>query len=333
MGRDSQSSPGPHCDRREFLRLAAGGTLAASGVWACGGNDGTGLGDDGGGDGPAPWLAYVLINEWDDRAVLRGVFVDPPGDMPTVMIGGLEAAIVTWNKSEIVCDHLPPSGPGAAGDVFVLVGGRKSNVRQITEWTIAMRYKFTLESLAGLKIEGPIYLRFRADVAEYRDTPQGPLRKPTRGAVATQDSEASLTASGEVQTDGDCLVSWQGQADFVSIAAGPNLPRQLAACFKVDAGTRTGAIGLAFGAVPPAPFVMVVRCPGSGDLTGEIAVTFGPLDGTDIFPSPDPGRPDMGPFAAIQLDFATDYRIPAGVRQDEVMRLEWDAARPAFPPA
>ncbi|HET9292846.1 MAG TPA: IPT/TIG domain-containing protein [Gemmatimonadales bacterium] len=331
MGPDSQSSPGPRYDRREFLRLAAGGVLAASGVWACGGNDSTGLGDDGGGDETAPWLAYVLINEYDDQAVLRGVFVDPPGDMPTVMIGGLEAAIVTWNKSEIVCD-LPPSGSGAAGDVFVLVAGRKSNVRQITEWTVPMRYKFAFASLPGLQVDGPVYLRFRADVGEYRDTPQGTLRKPTRGAVATRDSEAPLTASGQVPTDSDCFVSWQGQADFVSVANGPGLDRILAAWLKVDGGTRTGALGLGLGVLPPMPFVMVVECPESTS-TVDLAVTFGLLDGAETFPSPDPSRPDVGPFAAIQIDFGPDYGIPAGVRQDEVMRLEWDAAQPAFPPA
>lgn len=321
----------PQCDRREFLRLATGGVLVASGVWACGGNDSTGPGDNGG-DGPAPWLAFVLINEHDDHAVLRGEFVDPPGDVPTVMIGGLQAAVVAWSRSEIVCD-LPRSGPGAAGDVFVLVRGRKSNVRQITEWTIPMGYRFTLESLPGLKVDGPVSLRFRADVGEYRDTPQGTLRKPTWGAIATRDSHTHLTASGQVRTDGDCLVSWRGEADFPAAGYEPLLDRGLAAWLKVDAGTGTGALGLGLGAFPPMPFVMVVQCPGADDLTGELAVTFGLLDGAETFPSPDPSRPDVGPFAAIQIDFEPDYRIPAGSRQDDVMRLEWDAVQPAFPPA
>lgn len=103
---------------------------------------------------------------------------------------------------------------------------------------------------------------------------------------------------------------------------------------------------------PPHPFISRVDCEAWTDQDGnfhpattsdtDFGVTLGELHGGDTFPDPgeDPLRPDV-PLNAIQIDMPRDgmgnstFRIPAGVIEGlvaGVMRLEWTAVNPVFPP-
>src|ERR1051325_9715795 len=120
----------------------------------------------------APSLAYVLISEVEDQAILNGIFGTPPEDKRHVMIAGSDAAIVSWDPRQIVCS-LARAGSGSAGGVQVIVNGLKSNIRQITRWTVNGTYKWTEQGSAHV-VDGTLKLIFRADVnGTYKWTEQG----------------------------------------------------------------------------------------------------------------------------------------------------------------
>jgi hypothetical protein len=284
----------------------------------------------------APSIQFVLINESADQAILKGIFGKPPPGERAVLIGGLEAAVVSWEKEEIVCT-LPRSGTGSAGDVEVWVRGHKSNVRRITEWNIPMRFAFKDPDHPPLKVSGDVFLRFRADVGDYRShTHEAPFQ-PIVGAVATRDSSASLMGSGSAVID-ECTVSWLGEYEFPASGFGDPFASALVARFRVDTETKKGAVGLALLALPPVPLPFTIRsvCPdGSGEV--KITVAFGELFGEELFPDPgnDPDRPEV-PLPAVQISFdPANYSFPGGAFEDittGLVRLEWDPVMPNFPP-
>ena len=307
-------------ERREFLRLAASGALAASGVIGCG-SAGTGN-DDGQDNDEELFLEYVGINEYDREAFLYGTFGTPPLNERSVRIGGLDATVKDWGPSVIKCE-LPLSGAGSAGDVRVRGREAASNIRRITEWEIPMRYRFRNPVHPDdLRVQGDFSVRFRADVGAYS--------VPVRAAVATSDLRATLTASG-TKEDSNCTHNWIGQEDFFPETE-PARPYKLIARLRVDTATRKGNIGLGWGAPVP-PFTLLLHCP-EGDFTLPFMVTFGQLSGQVDFPSPDPSRPPT-PLFAVQVNFGPNYQIPAGSAGQEtvgLISLEWDAVDAQFPP-
>jgi hypothetical protein len=125
-----------------------------------------------------PSIKELLVNEWDEKLILKGYFGSTVGK---VTVGSRELGGCTWKHDEIVCS-LPRTGAGSSGDVFVEVEGglgrpRKSNIHQLTEWNIPLKYSWEpYAGVEGLKIEGTGKLRFRADVGSYRLKPG--LRQP-----------------------------------------------------------------------------------------------------------------------------------------------------------
>lgn len=283
----------------------------------------------------APTIAYVLINEADDEAVLYGVFGNPPANSRSVLIG-IEATVNSWTNGEIHCE-LPRTGTGSAGNVEVWVRGHKSNVRRITEWNVPIQYTWKNTSLSGPTVAGPITLRFRADVGDYRDFPGIPPLKPERWALATRDSIASLTGSG-TGVDGGCTHTWSGQRDFpASGFPGGPIESLIAARFKVDTVTNTGAIGLALGAAT-SPYTMTIVCPPEGSTSEDFMVALGLLDGVQGFhsPNPDPNDPEV-PLPAVNITFGPDYTIPARDFVDNnasplQIQLSWSDVVPFAPP-
>jgi hypothetical protein len=283
----------------------------------------------------APSIERVLISETTDQAILKGIFGSPPANERAVMIGGIEAMVDSWAEDEILC-RLPRTGAGSAGDVFVMVRAHKSNVRRITEWNIPMDFEFRDPDRPILKVSGPIFVRFRADVGEYREIPHDPPeRLPVRAAIATRESSADFTGTGTwADDDGECVYTWEGHETFPASGYGTLFPPFLLARFKVDPITKKGAIGLALAAFLP-PFTIKSVCGGSA-AEQAFVVGLGELYGEDTFPDPleRPAFPDV-PIFAIERDFGPNYEIPAGVVEDlstGVMRLEWDAVTPNFPP-
>jgi hypothetical protein len=300
----------------------------------------------------APSIKYVLINEVQDRAVLKGIFGSkPPDSERKVTIGGQPSDVIDWQENEITCE-LKPSGLGSAGDVQVIVRVHKSNVRLITEWNIPMTCTFWPNHDSPLKVTGQVFARFRADVGTYRDEAHDAPIKPRRAAIATRDSDADLIASGVEVVDAHCKAFWENQQVFPAYFFSGIPNRVLVARFKVDAATSKAAIGLDLAGFPPHPFTVRGECEAWTDQDGnfhaatsssdDFTVPLGELYGQDWFPDPagDPLRPDV-PLNAIQIDMPMDahgnstFRIPAGVIEDlaaGVMRLEWTAVNPLYPP-
>jgi hypothetical protein len=63
-------------------------------------------------------------------------------------------------------------------------------------------------------------------------------------------------------------------------------------------------------------------------------VALGLLFGEELFPDPGdrPNQPEV-PLPAIQLDLGPDFGFPGGFYEElGVIRLEWEATTPSFPP-
>jgi hypothetical protein len=257
-----------------------------------------------------PSLQDLLVNEWDGELVLRGDFGAYPG---RVWIGGTKREDCTWTPGEITCS-LPLTGAGSKGEVWVEVEGvsgtwRESNLRQLVEWAIPLHYRWSPAfDIDGLTLDGSGTLRYRADVGAYRRKPGESPFFPLRGVDPTRDSLLTLTGSGS-STSGDCTVTLVGSASFLVHTAGPGLPFVLAAPMYVETGNHTGALGLALGLLVESPFKLVLEGPPNCAATLPVSPTLGALDMPAFFPSPDPSRPNTGPFFALSLAIAADFSI------------------------
>jgi hypothetical protein len=283
-----------------------------------------------------PSIKEVLVNEYDETLHLKGDFGSRSGK---VTVGGGELVVKTWAADEIVC-NLPRTGPGANGDVVVEVPAeqgrtRKSNVHQLTEWSIPLHYRWVDAYGPGLNFDGTGRLRFRADVGSYREKPAAAPVFPLRGMIPTKDSQLPLTGSGS-HTDGGCTTTLSGSGTFVSQTLGSVVSLILVSPAKVDANVpHPGGLGLAFGAAAGAlPFRLTL----SGNCSGSnpVAPTFGLLDGAlDFPPSVDGAGPTL-PLPGISLTFDGQFRIPAkryvDTRAGGQLIVEWSQDVAPTPP-
>jgi hypothetical protein len=289
-----------------------------------------------------PSIEHMRVIEFDDTLVLYGLF---GSDKPVVKIGGLEADVLDWSPDRLMV-KLDRTGAKSKGEVVVDSKGRLSNVRRITEWIVPINYTLMFPDNEPLKITGLVALRFRADVGEYREEAHGDIIKPIRTAVITRDSGADLVATGpgiKRTEDEHCYTTWEGQGTFEPAGFGAT-DLILGARLKVNTETRKGYIGLEFGGLAPSPFSIHSVCEAFVDPDGNVIpgsegrnplpLTFGLLHGQQSFEDPaDPRNPAI-PLFAINFDFQSDYRIPAGVFEDVDLglRLDWTAVNPSSPP-
>jgi len=282
----------------------------------------------------APSIAYVLIDEMNDEAILVGSFGTPPESERAVLIGGLETT-TTWTATKIRA-KLPRTGTGSAGDVLVSVRGHDSNVRRITEWNIQFDYLWQQPELIPCKVDGPVTVRFRADVGDYRKTPGTPPVKNMHYAIPTRDSQATLTGTG-ASSDGDCTTTYAGQGHLVASGYDETLgaPLILTSWLKVDGATRQASIALALGVAQTTPWTQTIACPDSATVTIEFAVAFGLLQKIDDFASPlEDGTPAPS-LSALQVQLDDTWGVPAGTFTDKdtgFPTLTWEAAAAKFPP-
>ncbi|MBC8138171.1 MAG: hypothetical protein H8F28_20010 [Fibrella sp.] len=224
----------------------------------------------------APSIAYVLIDETTDKAILKGTFGMETGGK--VLIDGVESAVEQWGENEVRC-NLPRSGAGSAGDVQVIIREHKSNVRRISRWTIEGKYDAQPSLDEPFQIEGGMRLVFRADVGEYRADPGKVFIRPTRYAIATRDSSAELSAKGIVseacsEGGGSETRTWSGEGSWFPLgfnAAGqPPQDRGIIAYLSIDTINMTGALAIGFGFADPnsSPFRQTVNdCDGNSFTT------------------------------------------------------------------
>jgi len=281
----------------------------------------------------APSIQFVRVDEENDEAVLTGIFGEPAPDERAVLIGGLEASVIEWTKDKVRV-RLPRTGAGSSGNVEVQVRAHRSNVRRITEWNLTLRHRFRAPETPELKVEGPVRVRFRADVGEYRESPGARPKKAVRYAMLTRDSGATLTASG-TRREGDCTTTWFGQSEVPPYGYEQGNPPNpgLTHMVKIDGVDRKLSLGLGLGAFPPLPWKVRVVCP-SGDATNDLAPAFGLLMEIVEYGQPmDESLPGVV-LPSLVLPLNAAWGISAGVFEGDegLVRLEWDAANPTSPP-
>lgn len=290
----------------------------------------------------APSVAYGLIDEVNDQAQLIGIFGTPAASNRQVMIGGTNATIVSWEPRKIVCT-LPRTGDGSAGDVQVFVHGLKSNIRRISRWTLNGTYKM-IEAGTPHVVDGTLKLIFRADVGEYRREPGIVFIRPTRYAVAAQNSEVRLTAKGVVSEPcgegGSETVTWEGSGLFPTYD--PTGPQIVLATVRLNTIDQDGALGLAFGMRDPDLFALkmkLVFCEG-GSITLPLGLApSGPVELDPLlFGSPleellPDGTPPEYPLPGGVFVLGDDWAISAGSADSEIdSGMKWNRAEAEFPP-
>ena len=279
-----------------------------------------------------PSIKELLVNEWDEKLILVGYFGTTQGK---VLVDRHELPGCTWAPEKIECP-LPRTGPGSNGDVHVEVEGgmglpRKSNIHQLTEWTINLHYLWEhYADVPEYTFEGTGKVRFRADIGSYRLKPGDTPQFPFRSMVPTQDSSLPLTASGVHTDPGGCTGTLSGSGTFVGeTSVGPSGLVLLTAA-KVDAQTHLGALGLAFGGPPP--FFLTITgpmCSGSY----PVAPAFGLLGGDQLFPPPvaGTGHPEI-PIPAIPLTWDSQFVIPhtkfIDIGLGGTITIEWPNVNP-----
>ena len=163
-----------------------------------------------------PSIKELLVNEWDEKLILNGYFGSTVGK---VFVDRHELSGCTWGPEKIECP-LPRTGPGSNGDVHVEVEGgmglpRKSNIHQLTEWTVNLHYLWErYGDVPEWTFEGTGKLRFRADIGSYRLKPGDTPQLPFRSMMPTQDSSLPLTASGVHTEPGGCTQTLSGSGTF-----------------------------------------------------------------------------------------------------------------------
>jgi hypothetical protein len=120
--------------------------------------------------------------------------------MGKVTVNEIEMDNVEWNASTITCS-IPNGGQGYAGEVVVSVHDLKSNPVPLTSWNIKMNYSTNED---GVKLEGVIDLKLRADVHPRRtkpkeapSLPEYPDLSPTSGYNFQHSSQATYSISGQ----------------------------------------------------------------------------------------------------------------------------------------
>ena len=279
----------------------------------------------------APSIRYVRMDEFEELLTLVGEF---GADQPKVTVGGTEIAPKSWSPADIVIP-LPRTGAGANGDVIVEVRGVKSNARQLTEWSIPLKYSWiNAYDTLGHKFEGTGKIRYRADVGGYRLLPAETPKYIARGGAPTKDSALPVTASG-AHTDNGCTSTLSGTGNYVSPAALNGVPGTvLAGGFRIAGDTKQAALGMAFGALT-SPHTMTLA---GRDCSGAfpIAATMGLLDGITNLPVDQSDTPVQFQLWALQFTLDAQFAMPALSRSYSdfggTIIVSWTAVPAQTPP-
>jgi hypothetical protein len=281
----------------------------------------------------APSIRYVRMDEYKEELTLVGEF---GADQPKVTVGGTELTPKTWSTSEIVVP-LPQTGAGARGDVIVEVRGVKSNARQLTEWSIPLKYSWiNAYGVPGWKFEGTGKIRYRADVGSYRLLPGEAPKYITRGGYPTKDSVLPVTASGS-HTEGDCTSTLSGTGNYVSPVARIDAGPVLGSAFRIAGDTKQAALGLAFG-FSVSPHTDTISGP-KNCVPGsyQIAATMWLLDGPANLPIDQTDTPGLIPLPALQFTLDSNFGMPALSKSyprvhDGTITVSWTAVPAQTPP-
>lgn len=275
----------------------------------------------------APTIHHVEVDERNNQLRILGQLGTQTGK---VYIDSTERQVRSWTNDLVVCD-LPASGMGSAGGVYVKVDEHRSNVRQVTEWRMPVDYQWLDQTRNGLRVDGSMVLRWRADVGKVREAPGRAPTNPVRFATGARDTGMWLSASGAYPVDKYCTVTWSDSADFGSqldMIDGDNSTagRFIFANLRVDTATSTGHIGLALGAPASAPMFTEHGCRGAE----KFVTALGLLD--EVVEFEVVGATAKLPLPALSVDFGSNYAILGNSHSDDELRLRWNDVVPNFPP-
>lgn len=279
----------------------------------------------------APSIRYVQVDEDNEKLTLVGEFGADPGK---VTVGGTALAHETWSAEKIVAP-LPQNGPGSSGDVVVEVRGVKSNARQLTEWSIPLKYEWiNAGGKTGWKIEGSGTVRLRADVGGHRVVPGEVPKYIPRGGPLTKDSSVKLTGSGAA-TSGGCTEKLEGTSTH-DRQGGEGTGVGLVSRFVIAGDTKKGGLGLLMSV--PAARIMVTRTGSSTSCSGSYAFpsTFGKLDGVLSLPGDQSDNPEPMMFFGLEFTLDANYAIPPKTKSSAdaggTLTVSWTAATVKTPP-
>lgn len=249
----------------------------------------------------APSIRSLVVDEYGGQLKLIGAFGSSPGK---VTVGNHELSGCSFSPDTVTCT-LPQSGAGSSGDVQVVTRGVKSNLRQLSEWTLSVHYGWTtpLFPTTGPTIDGSGTVRYRGDVSGYRDKPAEALKYLLRGMIATKDSALTVTASGSGNAGG-CTSTLSGTGVFKSPSA--QMEPYFVSPLKIDPQSRTGAIGLGFGA-SASPFTLTISGGRDCNISTPFPPVIGLLDGPDDFPQSQEENAMVFPLPALRLTFTPGF--------------------------
>ncbi|MDF1596492.1 MAG: hypothetical protein P1T08_10415 [Acidimicrobiia bacterium] len=146
-----------------------------------------------------PSIKFMEVHEDSNELFVEGLFGTRPG---TIKIGTTEKDAADWSAETVVV-KIEDTGPTAAGEVTVIVDGRKSNPVPLTQWRGKMYYSADIDGLAkGLEADVVFDVHLRADVHMYRDVP---WEEPAERRVeirAVGDSTGPWEVSGSASNQG-----------------------------------------------------------------------------------------------------------------------------------
>ncbi len=286
----------------------------------------------------SPSIREMVVDEQANTLKLQGGFGT---HKPKVTIGGEPVVLKTWGTDAIVVT-LPASGKGSSGDVQVETdGGVKSNLRQLTEWPMSLRYTWTSPmGLTGLLFDGTGTLRFRADIGGYRTDPHVALQYPQRLTYATRDSALTVTGSGSITSANGCTQTLTGSGKFSSALplGTPIGDLILGNAIRLDTQTRQGAFGLSFGGTSSALTFNITRSGATNCTVSTMLPPFlGAMEGFQAFPGSVLEGANNIPLGAVQVSFNTDFTLigrnyPVPSAPGGTVRIQWPDVVPIAPP-
>ncbi len=279
--------------------------------------------------GLTPSIERMLVDETQGHLTLLGGFGEKPG---RVTIDGVPAAPVSWAKDRVEV-VLPLTGKGSYGPVQAESDDRKSNKRNLTQWSFSAPFKYVKLGFTGLQVTGPLQLRFRGDVGEYRLKPGEKPQSHILWAQPTRDSHLPLEATGSVSVGGDSTITWSGKRDYTNPIAGDSSTILLVR-LKIDPDKRTGQLGLAMGIDSQADGFVETLSGGGGTVRNNFVAPFGLLDGPKPFEDPmEGGNVPTIPIPALSISFANDWTLHTRTFADTMgMSLTIPTTAPQAPP-
>lgn len=200
----------------------------------------------------APSITHGLVQESTGRLELSGDFGSGANVAPgTVYLSGQALTGQTnWITPNLITIKDIPAD--AVGDLYVVVGGHKSNVIQLTQWSGQLTYKVLTGSLNpyDLEVDFTMDVSFRGDPHQFRGAvDQAPDQGGGAAMTNMKVSSCTFKAFGTdayTYPDGTKVTeTWSGSGSVPSqLDAGQTGDNHFGASLSVDKTTLTGRLGV-----------------------------------------------------------------------------------------